>query len=152
MIDNTCDPEFRSLRHARSVREAIDWVWGASEHVAFTPTDPDEVEQLARACLDPGHVNLLIDELSYSVSSRRNVGSGLVQLMRLHRHANVNIFWTTQHLTGDVPQEVLSCAPRIAVFRCTAPAVLERLKQEGIDVAAVAALPAHRHLEHYSGF
>lgn len=134
------------------MREAIEWVWGAGEHAAYIPPGIDEVNALLRACLDPGRVNLWIDEAHTWLTARRGVDGPLLRLMRTHRHARVNLFLTAQHLTGDVPQEALSCAPAIYCFRCTAPAVLERLEREGIDSEAVRILPKYEFIRHYNGF
>lgn len=152
MIDSTGVDQLADVRHARSVREAIEWVWGSGENAAYLPSSFEEVDQLARACLDPGEVNVLVDEAHTWLTARRGVDGPLLKLMRAHRHAKVNILLTTQHLTGDIPQEALSCAPRLFVFRCSAPAVLERLKREGIDPERVQALPQFEYVEHYSGF
>jgi len=72
--------------------------------------------------------------------------------MRTHRHARANVFLTAQHLTGDIPQEALSCAPEIYCFRCVSPAVLARLEAEGIDAEAVKVLPTREYIRHYNGF
>jgi hypothetical protein len=94
----------------------------------------------------------MVDEAHTYLTSRKGKDGPLLNLMRAHRHAEANVLLTTQHLTGDIPQEALSCAPRLFVFRCTSPAVLERLKQEGLDVERIAALPQGHWIEHYEGF
>jgi hypothetical protein len=152
VIDSTGVDQLAGVRHARNVREAIEWVWGGGENAAYLPTSIEEVDQLARACLDPGEVNLLIDEAHSWLTARRGTDGPLLKLMRAHRHSRARIFLTTQHLTGDIPQEALSCAPRLFVFRCSAPAVLERLRREGIDEERVSNLPQFEFVEHYAGF
>lgn len=152
LIDSIGEEQVRDVPHARSVREAIEWVWGAGEKAAYVPKDVEEVNALVRACLEPGRVNLWVDEAHTWLSARRGVDGPLLRLMRTHRHARANVFLTAQHLTGDVPQEALSCAPELYVFRCTAPAVLERLEREGLDPQAVRALPAREWIRHYAGF
>jgi hypothetical protein len=151
VIDTAGVSNFASIPHARNVREALSWVWGAGNHAAIVPSDAMQVEQLVGACQGAGRVNLLVDEAAYWLSARSS-GTGLLRLMRAHRHARANVLLTTQHLTGDVPQEALSCAPRLYVFRCTAPAVLKRLTEEGIDADRVSKLPAREYVEHFAGF
>jgi hypothetical protein len=152
VLDSTGVDQLKDVRHARSIREVIEWVWGAGEHAAYLPNDAQEVDRLVAACLDPGRVNLLVDEAHTWLSARRGLAGPLLRLMRAHRHAHANVLLTTQHLSGDIPQEALSCAPRLYVFRCTAPAVLDRLRAEGLDPAQVQVLDRWKFMEHYSGF
>lgn len=152
LIDSIGEEQVAHVPHARSVREAIEWVWGAGESAAYIPPGIEEVNALLRPCLEVGRVNVWIDEAHTWLTARRGTDGPLLRLMRTHRHARVNLFLTAQHLTGDVPQEALSCAPEIYCFRCTSPAVLERLGREGIDPDVVRALPSREFVRHYEGF
>jgi len=152
LVDTIGEEQIRDVPHARNVREAIEWVWGAGEHAAFIPKSADDVNALVRACADPGRVNLWIDEAPTWLTAKRGTDGPLLHLMRTHRHARANLFLTAQHLTGDVPQAALSCAPELFVFRCTAPAVLARLEAEGLDPESVRALPSREFIRHYNGF
>lgn len=127
-------------------------MFGAGVHAAYFPRTREEVDAIVRACLNPGRVNLLVDEAHNWLTSRKGVDGPLLKLMRAHRHAEANVLLTSQHFTADVPQEARSCSPRIYVFRCTGPRVLEVLRDEGIDSELVANLPQLSYLEHYTGF
>lgn len=152
VIDSAGVAQLAGIRRASTVREAIERVWGEARHARFVPNDAREVDELARACEAGKNVNLLVDETSPWLSSRRGIGGALVRLMRRHRHARARLFLTTQHLSGDVPQDALSCAPTLYVFRCTAPAVLHRLEEEGLDADRVRALPQFEFVQHFRGF
>lgn len=152
LVDSIGDEHLDGMPHARSVREALEWTFGAGQNSAFRPDSVEEVDALVRACMEPGRVNLWVDEAPFWLSSRKGTGGPLVKLMRTHRHARANVFLTAQHLTGDVPQEALSCAPELYVFRCTAPAVLQRLEREGLDVERIRNLQPREFVRHYEGF
>lgn len=158
VIDTQGEEHFRHIPHARNVREAIEWVWGAGRNAAIGPhLEAEEVEALAQACLDPGHVNVLVDEAATWLAqgrgqSRDGKEGPLLRLIRTRRHAKCCLLLTTQHLTGDVPTAAISCAPRLYVFRCTELNVLDRLKREGVDPEAAKVLPAREYIEHYAGF
>lgn len=77
----------------------------------------------------------------------------MLRLLRAYRHAPAHVLLTTQHLSGDVPQEALSCAPRLHVFRCTAPAVLDRLEREyAMDRHMLSQLPQGQFVTIQTGF
>lgn len=151
ILDSIGEQTLQAWPHARSMREAIEWVWGAGQHATYIPRSLDEVEALARACCDPGGVNLFIDE-SHSWLGACSRESPLLTLMRTRRHARANILMTTQHYTGDIPHEARSCAPRTYVFRCTDTAVLDALRKEGLDISRIPNLPPREYIEHYRGF
>jgi hypothetical protein len=144
--------QLREIPHARDVEQTLDWVFGAGMHTAYFPRTREEVDAIVRACIEPGRVNLLVDEAHTWLTSRKGVEGPLLKLMRAHRHARANVLLTSQHFTADIPQEARSCAPRIYVFRCTGPRVLEVLAQEGVPSDVVSALPQLSFLEHYTGF
>jgi hypothetical protein len=152
ILDSSSVDQLADVRHARSIRECIEWVWGAGHHAAYLPNDAEEVDRLARACIDPGNVNLLIDEAHHWLTSRRGTDGPLLKLMRAHRHARANVLCTTQHLTGDIPHAAISCAPRLYVFRCVDEAVLDCLKKQGLDPEQAKGLAQFQHVEHYQGF
>lgn len=153
VIDSGAVDQLAHVPRAASVPAAIEAVWRERRHAAITPTDADQVEQLARAVLAGRNVNVLVDEAAFWLSSSRGRGSELLRLLRAWRHARASVLLTTQHLSGDVPQAALSCAPVLFVFRCTSPAVLDRLEREyGVDRRRVSSLGRGRFLRIESGF
>lgn len=153
VVDDARVEQFADWERARSLPELLDLVCRRGCSLAWSPAEPGEVEDLARELQRRGNVNLLVDEAATWLSSSRGRGGELLKLMRRHRHAGVAVHLTTQHLSGDVPQEALSCAPRLLVFRCTSPAVLDRLEREyGLDRGLVAGLPRWEYLEVRTGF
>lgn len=136
-----------------TVRDAIECTWGTGHSARVIPRGEDDVAALARAAESAGNVVLVIDEAWRWLNARGRSIEPLFALMRKHRHANVSLHLTTQHLTGDVSQEALSCAPELFVFRCTSGTVLERLRREyGIDPATVSTLPRWQYLRVRLGF
>lgn len=154
VIDSEGVAQLRSFQRARSVAQAVDLVWGKPRRSAsFEPVTADEVAQLLAAVHRCGRVNLLVDEVHLWLSSRSAVTSPLLRLMRAHRHSQVRLFLTTQHLSGDVPQAALSCAPVLHLFRCTSPATLERLERTwGIPPELVRGLAQFEYVRHFDGF
>lgn len=153
VIDSQGVRNFSRWQYAASVAEVGQLLWGARRHCAYTPRDAEEVELLCTALLEVGQVNVLVDEAAYWINAHTWVRSKLSRLMRAHRHAQVWLHLTTQHLSGDVPQAALSCAPDLFIFRCTSKAVLARLQDEyGLESARVSALPQGRYLRVSQGF
>lgn len=152
ILDSQGVDQLADVRHARTMREALEWVWGAGQHAAYVPKNQEEVDALARACLDPGEVNLFVDEAHLWLRARKGADGPLVALIRGHRHAKANLLLTTQHYTADVPQEARSCAPRLHVFRCTGQAVLDELKKLGVDPERAKSLEQNRFVTVYDGF
>lgn len=155
IIDSIGEDSLAGWRHARNVREAIEWVWGAGQHATFFPQgddDREQVDQLLRAALEPGHVNVFIDEAHTWMTARKGTSGPLLQICRRHRHSKVNLLMTSQHYTGDVPHEARSCSPEIFAFRCTDTAVLDQLRREGVDPSMIASLPEREFYRHYRGF
>jgi hypothetical protein len=133
-LDSAGVSNFEDVPHARSVSELCQGIWHRGEHTAYMPRTAEEVEEIVECVSEGGETVFLIDEAAFWLSSSRGRGGGLLRLMRAHRHACVHLLLTTQHLSGDVPQEALSCAPDLYVFRCTSPVVLDRLEREyGVD-------------------
>jgi hypothetical protein len=140
-VDSAGVANFEDVQHARSLKDLVRLVWIDGQHAAWIPSSSEDVEQLVGQVAARGSVVLLVDEAAFWLSSSRGRGGGLLRLMRAHRHARVHLLLTTQHLSGDVPQEALSCAPDLYVFRCTSPAVLDRLEREyGVNRREVSCL------------
>lgn len=142
VVDSQGVDNFQAWPKAASTDEAGASIWGARRSIAYTPPDAECFEAIIRQVLDRGRCNLLIDEAAFWLGAHRGRGGSLLRLLRAYRHAPASVFLTTQHLSGDVPQEALSCAPELFVFRCTSPAVLDRLEREySADRRQIAALP-----------
>lgn len=153
VVDSQGVGNFEAWPRAASVEEVLLEVWGHRRNTAFIPHDAKDVERIVRAVLTAGRVVLLVDEAAYWLSSSRGRGGSLLRLLRAYRHAPCHVLLTTQHLSGDVPQEALSCAPTLYVFRCTAPAVLDRLEREyAAPRDLVAGLPQGQYLTIRTGF
>ena len=143
VLDAAGDLSWPGFRRTSSIAEAIVRVFDLGQHVILNVATAHarDVERVFAAILAVGDVNVLVDESAYWINARRGTSSALLRLFRAHRHAQVWLFLTTQHFSGDVPQEALSCEPDVYVFRCIAPAVLERLEtQYGIERARVSGL------------
>lgn len=134
--------------------EAIRMIWQQKKSCQIYPEDIDDVEVLVRPALEVGRIHLVIDEVHYWIKARSvTADSPLTRLSRAYRHADTAVYLTTQHFSGDIPSEMVSCAPEFYVFRCTAPAVLDRLEREhGLDRAIVRQLEPRRFLMLYEGF
>lgn len=154
VINSAETADFGDLPRAGSVSDCIRTVWGKRSHTQYIPRDIEEVDSLVRAGLHPGKINLLIDETHFWVTARgTSTQSPLVKLCRAYRHGKTSVYFTTQHFSGDIPSEMVSCAPEFYVFRSTAPAVLERLERwHGIAPDGVKALPARRFFFLHEGF
>jgi hypothetical protein len=149
VIDSQGVEQLEVVPRATSVSGAIDAVWRRGEHAAYVPENAAQVEALCRACLEVGHVILLVDESAYWLTSRHGGGSNsaLLRLMRAHRHAAVHLLLTTQHFSGDLPQEALACSPTILAGAIRSPAALAVLeKWYGADPAQLAATPPREFL------
>lgn len=105
VIDSQGVGNFERWPRAASVEEVLLEVWGQKRSTAYVPRDVQEVERLVRAVLAAGRVVLLVDEAAYWLSSSRGRGGALLRLLRAYRHAPAHVLLTTQHLSGDVPQE-----------------------------------------------
>jgi len=153
VIDDARASNFTAWPHAKNVDDLCESVWGYGLRVAYTPHDPEEVDRIAGAALDCGRVCLLIDEAASFLTAHVGRGRNLSKLMRRHRHAQAHLFLTTQHFSGDVSQEALSCAPRVCIFRNESEAVLDALKRRyGLDWDTVRKIPQFHYLERWTGF
>lgn len=151
-IDSQGVAQLDGIPRARSPRAAVDQVWTARQHAAFIPETDADVRYVAETALERGRVVLIIDEAAFWLTAHDR-HSPMLRLMRAHRHARVHLLATTQHLSGDIPQEVLSCAPLLHVFRCTSPAALDRLERDyAIPRTVVASLPRGKYLRVSTGF
>ena len=151
-IDSQGVAQLASIPRVASPRDVVEHAWRLRRHCAFIPESDEDVRSIARAALTTGRVVLLIDEAAYWLTAHDR-HSPLLRLMRAHRHANVCILLTTQHLSGDVPQEALACAPVLHVFRCESPAALERLERDyRIPPERIASLPRGHFLRIETGF
>ena len=152
MLDSERVAQCARLPHARSVDDALRALFDRRQHVAYEPKSQEEVDALARACRQPGRVNVLVDEAHAWLTARSHAGSPLIRLMRAHRHARCSLFLTTHHLSGDVPQAAVACAPSWYVFRCTSPTTLDRLAALGLDIERIRRLPQWSYLAFREGF
>lgn len=144
--------QLRGIPMAPSALAAATRVFRRGEHAACIPRDQGEVDALISGAMERGRVVLFIDEAASWIDAHDR-HSPILQAMRGHRHFRVALLLTTQHMSGDCPQESLSCAPLLHVFRCTSDAVLERLKKShGIEPARVKALPRGQYFRIETGF
>lgn len=136
------------------LRRCIASIWRDRKSCQYVPDSVEEVNSLVRCSLDPGRINLIIDEAHYWITARgTSTQSPLTKLCRAYRHGAVSVWLTTQHFSGDIPSEMVSCAPEFFIFRSTAPAVLDRLeKAHGLNRDEVRQLPAYRFLFLFEGF
>lgn len=146
--------QMAQFERASTVAEALRLVWGDEpRNAVYAPPTVQEANAIGRAAFMVGHVNLILDGAHAWLGARMAVSGPLVRLMRAHRHAPANIFATTHHLTGDTPQTVLSLAPLLYVFRCTAEPVLDFLRRNyGIDPERVRGLEQAHYLRISPGF
>jgi hypothetical protein len=156
VIDAQGADNFAAWPHVASLEEALLTVYGLRKSCAWTPTGPsdnDDVAALARAARTAKGAHLLFDEASFWLSSSRGRGGDLLRLARVFRHAETSLLFTTQHLSGDVPQEAITCADRLHVFRCTSPRALQVLQTGfNVDASRVRSLPQGRYLTIEQGF
>ncbi len=121
--------------------------------VRFVPHSLEDLDSLLRGLRAGKRIVILVDEAHYWLSAQSGSSTELVHLMRESQHAQADVFLTTQHLSGDVPQSALSCTSRLLVFRCTAPRVLQVLEREfGIGRARASSLRQFHYLEKRIGF
>lgn len=153
VLDTAGVDQLAHVPAARSVAELERQVWTEGVHARFVPDDQEDVDLVCDLVLARRRVNLLVDEAADWLDAHRGKHSPLMRLLRRHRHARARVFLTTQHLSADVPQTALSCAPQLYVFRCVAPAVLDRLQRDyNLDPAIVANLPQGSYLRVSTGF
>lgn len=153
-LDSQPAKQLAGVPHVATVDEAIASVWGRPRRsCAIIPQSLDEVDALCAAVSAGKDVVLLVDEAHRWLSAQSGSSAALLQVMRATQHARCHALLTTQHLTGDVPQAALSCAPQLYIFRCSGPRVLRTLQSEfGIPPRVAARLPQHEFIAHRLGF
>jgi hypothetical protein len=153
VIDPAGVAQARGFPVVRTVAEVTSALFRERRTVRFRPSSLEELERVIRAIRAGKRAVVLLDEAHTYLSARDGSSGELLGLMRETQHAKVDLFCTTQHLTGDVPQAAISCTSRVLAFRCTAKVVLDRLEKEwGADPAAVRSLPQFHYLEIPIGF
>jgi len=147
-IDSTRAVQFLGHPHAATVDACLDALYGAPRaHAVFTPESADQVEELARGVRAGRRVVVLVDESAFWFNAQAGRQGELLRLMRGWRHAEVRLLLTTQHLSGDIPQEAWACDPRVAVFRQVAPAAFDVLRRRfGIEREEVERLEVGRYV------
>jgi hypothetical protein len=154
-IDCEGDASLRALPRAANVDELRELYARGNRAVTFdamNATD-EELAELARAVERAGSLVLLIDGAHVLLDAHSHAGDAWVRVQRVHRHARLDLVWTTHHLGGDVPQVVQACAPTLHVFRTTSPAALKVLEREyGLDPNLVRSLDVGNFVRVESGF
>ena len=146
------DAPLGGLDRVRTLEQALDRVWRDGGSCSYSPPTHEHASAVARAARAAGQVNLLLDGAHAWITSHR-AQEDFVRLFRSYRHAQVNVLATTHHLSGDVPQVVLSCAPTVYVFRCVSRPVLKLLSDEyDVDADSVRQLELGQFLEVNPGF
>lgn len=126
--------------HVHTPAAAVEELYGAKEHTFYTPASREDADELLAAVYEAGDSIVLIDEAHYQLG-RHATSKPLLRLMRAHAHRRVHVLLTTQHLTGDIPQEAFACSPLVHVFRTSARTALERLEDDyGLDPNQLRAL------------
>lgn len=156
VIDDASADNFAAWPHARNLDDLFESVWGYGLRVAYTPSAADprgEVDAICNAAEEAGRCCILIDEAATWLTSSVGRGSPLARIMRRHRHWQGHLFLTTQHFSGDVSQEALSCAPRVLIFRNESETVLDALRRRySLDPAFVRSIPQYQFVERFTGF
>lgn len=152
MLDCGAVDQCAGIALARTVPELVRAAWGERRDVRFVPESAEDVDEVCAALERGKDVAFVVDEANHWLSAQSR-SSGLLRIMRKTQHVRVRAWFTTQHLSGDVPQTAISCAPELVVFRCTSRPVLDMLeKQYGLDPRTVAALPRGAFLRVTTGF
>jgi predicted transposase YbfD/YdcC len=153
-IDCEGDSNFATLPRTAKVEE-LPALLVRNNAVAFDAMtcEKAELRKLARFVERAGNLVLLIDGAHALLDAHSSAGDAWVRVQRVHRHANLDLIWTTHHLGGDVPQVVQACAPEIFVFRTTSPSALKVLEREyGLDPSRVRELPQGKFAKVQLGF
>lgn len=96
-------------------------------------------------------MHVLVDEASFWCNASY-MSDELARLLRTWQHKELSVWLTCQHF-NRIPSEALSIYTEIAVFRCTAPRVLERLEREyGLDRNRVQGLARGEYVTLRGGF
>jgi hypothetical protein len=142
IIDSTRATQFLGYPHEATPEACFAKLYGSPRaHAVITPERQEEVEALCRGVRAGKRVVVLVDESAFWFNASTGRQGELLRLMRGWRHAELRLLLTTQHLSGDVPQEAWSCAPRVNVYRQGAPAAFDVLRKRfGIEPEEVAQL------------
>lgn len=152
-IDGAEAAQLRGFPLRSSVLEALDASFARGEDSRIVPRSIGELDALLRGIRAGRRAVVLVDEAHNWLSARDGTSGELLRLMRKTQHAEVDLFATTHHLTGDVPQAAISCTQRVLVFRQTASVVLDRLERDwNAPRRKVATLPQFHYLELVIGF
>jgi len=152
-IDGANVAQLRGFPARSSVLEAIEASFGRGEDSRVRPRTLEELDALLRGIRAGKRAVVLVDEAHRWLSAQSGSSGELLALMRETQHSEVDLFCTTQHLTGDVPQAAISCTARVLVFRNVAEVVLERCdKSWKLPRETVANLPQFHYLERVIGF
>lgn len=152
-IDGAEAAQLRGFPLRASPLEALDASFRRGEDSRLVPSSIDELDALLRGIRAGRRAVVLVDEAHNWLSARDGTSGELLKLMRKTQHAEVDLFATTHHLTGDVPQAAMSCTQRMLVFRQTASVVLDRLERDwNAPRQVVSTLPQFGYLELVLGF
>lgn len=153
-IDSGAVDQLRGLPPAETPGDVVQIAFREHRSCRYVPSDLEDCERVLRVLRKGRRLVVLVDEAHYWLSAHTDgTSSELVHLMREGQHARTDLFLTTHHLTGDVPQAALTCTSRVLVLRCIAPRVLDLLSKEwGFDRGAVQSLPQFHYLEKRLGF
>lgn len=145
---------FAGYRYAAQPRDILElWRPTGPRLLVFSPADSSELDQVLRAVRAGGELVLLVDEAHYYLSARSGSSGELLALMRSTQHSGCRVLCTTQHLSGDVPQAALACAPTLHLFRTTSTAALQILERHfAVDPARARTLARGDFLTYRSGF
>ena len=147
VLDSAGAAQLETVPHVEQLEQLAERVWGKGLHTAWIGTDSEAVERLLAGVFAGGNCILLVDETAFWLTSRRGTSSWLLRLMRSHRHARVWLLLTTQHFSGDLPQEALACGPELLVSRVTSPTALDLLERRyGCDPDMIRRLPVGKFL------
>lgn len=156
-VDPARVAQIRGFDRAGSAAQALEALYAprssTEPFVAYTPSGVEDLDALMSGARAGKDLVVLVDEAHYFLSAQSGSSAELVHCMREAQHSRTDLFLTTQHLSGDIPQSALSCTSRLHVFRCSAPRVLQLLEREfGLPRARVARLERFRFLTATIGF
>lgn len=144
--------QLAGVEDSGSPARAVARCFTERRNAAFVPETVEDLNCALEAAAKHGRVILLIDEAAVWIDAHDR-HSPMLRLMRGHRHKRVALLLTTQHMSGDCPQEALSCAPVLYVFNCSSDAVHKRLWEKyQIPQQAVETLPRGRYIRIRTGF
>jgi hypothetical protein len=140
VIDSAGVVKVNGAQVYKSRREAFA-AYGAGFSVVYIPKGPADLEALAEGFAKGRHAAVVLDELVYWTSAGY-CPPALEKICRLHRHYELDLFFTTQQ-PQDVPGRVRNCATRVRVFRCSDARSLAAVDQWA-PAGIVGGLPPYR--------